>query len=80
MNNSHGFVRVGILVGLFVLMLWPSTIQAAEMQDTLNAIIKRGEIQVGSFDIFPRGDSWMPRTIMWAWTWMSPKNWPTYSR
>jgi len=34
-------------------MLWPSTIQAAEMQDTLNAIIKRGEIQVGSFDIFP---------------------------
>jgi polar amino acid transport system substrate-binding protein len=50
-------VGVGILIGVLALLLWPHTGQAGEaapqMQDTLNAIVKRGELIVGTFDFFP---------------------------
>jgi polar amino acid transport system substrate-binding protein len=47
---------VGILIGLLVLFLWPHAVPAGEapqMQDTLNTVIKRGELIVGTFDFFP---------------------------
>jgi polar amino acid transport system substrate-binding protein len=48
---------VGILVGLVALLLWPQAAKAGEagpvMQDTLNTVIKRGELIVGTFDFFP---------------------------
>jgi polar amino acid transport system substrate-binding protein len=47
---------VGILVGLLALLLLPHAAQAGEaapqMQDTLNTVIKRGEVIVGTFDFF----------------------------
>lgn len=50
-------VDVGILVGLVALLLWPQAAKAGEagpvMQDTLNTVIKRGELIVGTFDFFP---------------------------
>jgi len=50
-------VGVGILIGVLVLLLWPHTGQAGEaapqMQDTLNAVVKKGELTVGTFDFFP---------------------------
>ncbi|HWU39927.1 MAG TPA: hypothetical protein VN203_19930, partial [Candidatus Acidoferrum sp.] len=50
-------VGVGILVGLFALLLWPHAAQAGEagpqMQDTLNNVVKKGEVIVGTFDFFP---------------------------
>src|SRR5574337_1772159 len=49
-------VGVGILMGVLALMLWPHGAQAGEapqMQDTLNTVIKRGEVIVGTFDFFP---------------------------
>jgi len=47
---------VGILIGLTALLLWPHAAPAGEapqMQDTLNTVIKRGELIVGTFDFFP---------------------------
>lgn len=46
-------VGVGILVGLVALLLWPHAVPAAEVQDTLNTVVKRGELIVGTFDFFP---------------------------
>src|SRR5262245_34949399 len=49
--------RTGVLalVGLLALALWPSVAraQAPAAQDTLQAVIKRGELIVGTFDFFP---------------------------
>jgi polar amino acid transport system substrate-binding protein len=47
-------VLVG-LVGLLALGLWPKAApaQQAAQQDTLQAVIKRGELIVGTFDFFP---------------------------
>jgi hypothetical protein len=49
--------RLGILtaVGLLALAVWPSIgrAQAPAAQDTLQAVIKRGELIVGTFDFFP---------------------------
>jgi len=50
-------VGVGILIGVLALLLWPHAAQAGEagpqMQDTLNAVVKKGELVVGTFDFFP---------------------------
>ena len=47
--------RIWGLVGLLALMLWPQVgaAQTAAAQDTLQAVIKRGELIVGTFDFFP---------------------------
>ena len=49
--------RIGTLalVGLLALALWPGVAraQAPAAQDTLQAVIKRGELIVGTFDFFP---------------------------
>ncbi len=49
--------RIGALavIGLLALALWPSTgsAQAPAAQDTLQSVIKRGELIVGTFDFFP---------------------------
>ena len=47
--------RIRGLVGLLALMLWPQVgaAQTAAAQDTLQAVIKRGELIVGTFDFFP---------------------------
>ena len=49
--------RTGVLalVGLLALALWPSAAraQAPAAQDTLQSVIKRGELIVGTFDFFP---------------------------
>ena len=49
--------QVGALavIGLLALAFWPSTgsAQAPAAQDTLQSVIKRGELIVGTFDFFP---------------------------
>src|SRR4030095_4850880 len=49
--------RIGVLaiIGLLALALWPGVVraQAPAAQDTLQAVIKRGELIVGTFDFFP---------------------------
>ena len=49
--------RIGVLaiIGLLTLALSPGVAraQAPAAQDTLNAVIKRGEVIVGTFDFFP---------------------------
>jgi len=50
-------VLAGALVAFLGLMLLPVAVLAGEaapqMQDTLNAVIKKGEVVVGTFDFFP---------------------------
>lgn len=57
MRITRRSVGVGILVGLLALLLWPQAAKAGEaapqMQDTLNTVVKRGELIVGTFDFFP---------------------------
>jgi polar amino acid transport system substrate-binding protein len=49
--------RTGVLavIGLLTLALWPGVAhaQAPAAQDTLQSVIKRGELIVGTFDFFP---------------------------
>jgi polar amino acid transport system substrate-binding protein len=45
-----GLLAVGLLM---TCMAWSVPAQAAELQDTLNAVIKKGELTVGTFDFFP---------------------------
>jgi len=56
MRMTRRSMGVGILIGLTALLLWPHAAPAGEapqMQDTLNTVIKRGELIVGTFDFFP---------------------------
>jgi len=57
MEITRRSVGVGILVGALVLLFWPHAAKAGDaglqMEDTLNTVIKRGELIVGSFDFFP---------------------------
>lgn len=57
MRITRRSVGVGILTGVLALLLWPHAATAGEaapqMQDTLNTVIKRGELIVGTFDFFP---------------------------
>ena len=57
MKMTWRSMGVGVLIGVFALLLWPHAAQAGEaapqMQDTLNTVIKRGEVIVGTFDFFP---------------------------
>ena len=56
MRNMRRSVGVGILIGLLALLFCPHMAKAGEagpqMQDTLNAVIKRGELLVGTYDYF----------------------------
>lgn len=45
-----GVLAVGLLM---TCLAWSVPAQAAELQDTLNAVIKKGELTVGTFDFFP---------------------------
>lgn len=57
MRITRRSVGVGILIGVLALLLWPQAAKAGEagpvMQDTLNTVVKRGELIVGTFDFFP---------------------------
>jgi hypothetical protein len=49
---------LGVAVGMFVIgLICPAPGLAGEagpqMQDTLNAVIKKGELTVGTFDFYP---------------------------
>ena len=46
-------LTLGALVWCFVLPLSALALDAPPMQDTLNAVIKRGELIVGTFDFYP---------------------------
>ncbi|HSB73861.1 MAG TPA: transporter substrate-binding domain-containing protein [Candidatus Methylomirabilis sp.] len=56
MRITRRSVGVGIVIGMLALLLWPYVAQAGEaapqMQDTLNTVVKRGEVIVGTFDFF----------------------------
>ena len=63
------------VIGLLALALSPSTgsAQAPAAQDTLQSVIKRGELIVGTFDFFPPGASATPKTTSSEWTSTSPR-------
>lgn len=56
MRVTRRSVGVGIVIGMLALLLWPYVALAGEaapqMQDTLNTVVKRGEVIVGTFDFF----------------------------
>ncbi len=50
----HGRTWVGLLaIGLVLGLAGAVPAPAADMQDTLNAVIKKGELTVGTFDFYP---------------------------
>src|SRR3990172_5913681 len=56
MRITRRSLGVAMAVGFLGLLLWAHAAPAGEapqMQDTLNTVVKRGELIVGTFDFFP---------------------------